>query len=422
MLALVAVLQGSTVRGAAVLRGDIAAGAVVQNSAEHASSVLVVPLAKSHHHDASDITHDPSLASKEVHVPWMMLPLTVVLVTSFIMFIYGPRGPRVVASVIVYLLSLASMKLSVKWVFATHAYPFAKFVSALHFIAGGLVTFTILQRRGVPIPRPTFQEFSLMICPIAMAVVLSIGANNMALVFSTAAFTEIIGATNCLITIALVMMMGMPIDKWLILPACVVAFGCALGTVGELNFSLLGMLLCLMSNVFRSLKVTLQQKLMTGASQDKFDPTALLFWISLPSSFVMLVGSLSTEGLSPYAALGGRGPSELHGLLFAIIVSCVNATILNLAQLYVTKDLGAVGGQLVAQAKMVLTVLGGIVLFGESFSQLEVIGFALALVGVFAFTRMDQAFKEKQKGALNPQESGVANYQAPEASVAAKVK
>merc|ERR1719499_613562 len=89
--------------------------------------------------------------------------------------------------------------------------------------------------------------------------------------------------------------------------------------------------------------------------------------------------------------------AKLHALLFAILLSCVNAVILNLAQLYVTKHLGAVGGQLVSQAKMVLTVLGGMVLFGERFSQLETFGFALALVGVYTFTRMDQAFKAKQK-------------------------
>merc|ERR1740120_552775 len=108
----------------------------------------------------------------------------------------------------------------------------------------------------------------------------------------------------------------------------------------------------------------------------------------------MILGSIFTEGLSPYTALASRDGPGIHGLVFAIGVSCVNATVLNLAQLYVTKDLGAVGGQLVAQAKMVLTVLGGMVLFGESFSQLETFGFGLALIGVYAFSRMDQASKE----------------------------
>merc|ERR1719189_2735897 len=97
--------------------------------------------------------------------------------------------------------------------------------------------------------------------------------------------------------------------------------------------------------------------------------------------------------MKPYVALAVLAPAQIHGLVFAILLSCLNAVILNLAQLYVTKHLGAVGGQLVSQAKMILTVLGGMVLFGETFSRLELVGFIIALVGVYTFSRMDTAFK-----------------------------
>jgi len=384
----------------AMFRSADAMHMFVESPAQSANqtSGLAVPVSRSHEHDAVDVTHGSGKGlSKEVHVPWIFLPLSGVLVCSIVIFIYGPNGPAVVASVLTYVLALSTMKLAVKWVFQTHSYPFAKFVTSLHFIAGAVVTYTILRRRHVPIPQPTAREFVMMICPIALAVALSIGANNMALLHISAAFTEIIGATTCLTTIALVIIMGMPFNKWLTLPACVVAFGCALGSGGEINFNLIGTVLCFSSNIFRSLKVVMQQKLLIGESKDKFDPVALLFWISLPSAAVMLLSSCLTEGFAPYTAFVGREASEVHGLVFAILVSCVNATILNLAQLYVTKDLGAVGSQLVAQAKMILTVLGGLVLFGEAFTQLEVIGFMLALVGVYAFSRMDQAFKEEQK-------------------------
>jgi len=365
---------------------------------------LVLPVGQAHHHDSSDVT-SAGIARKEVQVPWMLLPVCASMVCGLIIFIYGPDGTAVVTSVLTYVFALSTMKLAVKLVFQTFAYPFPKFVTFLHFVSGAIVTYAIMKQRDLPIPRPTVSEFSLVICPIAFSVALSIGANNMALIHSSAAFTEIIGATNCLITIALIIFMGMPFNTRLIPAACVVALGCALGTVGEISFSLLGTILCLASNVFRSLKVVLQQKLMTGESKDKFDPVALLFWISLPSMAVMLIGSLLTEGFAPYTAVLGRGSSAEHGLLFAILVSCVNATILNLAQLFVTKHLSAVGSQLVAQAKMVLTVLGGLVLFGEAFSRLEVVGFLVSTVGVYNFSRMDQALKEEQKAKQIPSES-----------------
>jgi len=282
------------------------------------------------------------------------------------------------------------MTLSVKWVFSTHQYSFPKLVTSLHFLSGGIVTGLLLATRKAAMPIPTAYEFWVLIFPIAIAVVASIGANNMALVHCSAAFTEIIGSSTCLITIALVVLMGMPFDKWLILPSLLVATGCAMSITGEVNFSLIGMLLCFTANAFRSLKASLQQKLMTGETRDKFDPCALLFWICLPSMCVMFGASLVTEGMAPYQKLATMQSVELRGLAGALAASCVNATILNLAQLFVTKDLGAVGSQLAAQAKSVLVVLGSMVLFADPVTLLQVFGFMQVLLGVLIYSRMDK--------------------------------
>merc|ERR1719203_2593238 len=133
------------------------------------------------------------------------------------------------------------MTLSVKWVLSRYSYAFPSFVSSLHFLSGGVVTGILLcvrrKQTGVPIPTPTLYEFWALIFPIAVAVVVSMWANNMALVLCSAAFTEILGSTTCLITIGMVVMMGMPFDKWLIVPSMLVAVGCAFSITGEVNFS-----------------------------------------------------------------------------------------------------------------------------------------------------------------------------------------
>lgn len=146
----------------------------------------------------------------------------------------------------------------------------------------------------------------------------------------------------------------------------------------------------------RGAQATLQQKLMTGESKDKFDPCTLLMWVSVPSIVVMLGGSLASEGLAPYRQMAAMDGAALKSLWVAIGLSCVNAVILNLAQLFVTKDLGAVGGQLVSQAKTVLTVLGSMALFGESVTKLELVGFVEVLFGVYAFSAMETRLKEEK--------------------------
>merc|ERR1719210_2459346 len=140
---------------------------------------------------------------------------------------------------------------------------------------------------------------------------------------------------------------------------------------------------------------------MMGETKDKFDPCALLFWICLPSMVVMFLASLATEGLEPYTRLATMEASKLHGLFLAVGASCVNATILNLAQLFVTKDLGAVGSELAAQAKTVLVVLGSMVLFADPVTLLQVVGFVQVMSGVFIFSRMDQKFTETESKSLS---------------------
>lgn len=339
-------------------------------------------------------------AGQTVTAPVGALETAALLVVGVVVFIYSPRGPGVVFSVLAYLAALATMKLTVKWVFVEYHFKFPCFVTVAHFVAGALACFFLLLLKrfqsGKSIPVPTFHEFFFMIAPISLAVAISIGANNMALSNASVAFTEVIGSTTCLITVGMVMLMGMPFDRALLLPTGIVAAGCIISTVGEINFSALGMMLCFVANAFRSTKVALQQKLMTGERKDKFDPCTLLFWISVPSAIVMLAASFASEGLEPYHRLRSMDLAALRGLTVAIGASCVNAVVLNLAQLFVTKDLGAVGGQLVAQAKVILTVLSGMILFGEAVSYLEMSGFVMVAAGVYMFSTTEQQLKKKQ--------------------------
>merc|ERR1719263_1822264 len=109
----------------------------------------------------------------------------------------------------------------------------------------------------------------------------------------------------------------------------------------------------------------------------------------------MLIWSLIQEGTSPYRQWYDKG--FLSSLTLAVLASCVNAGILNLAVLFVVKDLGAAGQQIVAQSKSVLVVLGGVVFFKEQVSMFEVIGFVLVLAGVYLYNDIEARIKAKQK-------------------------
>jgi len=317
------------------------------------------------------------------------------LVACAVAVAYGSQGPAVVCSILVYLGALSTIKLSVKCVFVHYDFPFADMLTVAHFTLSALATLSVLLYRacqeGARIPVPNSRECCLLFLPICVALVVSVGTCNLALVESSAAFVEIISSSSCLFTIGFVILLGMPFNPRLILPALLVVSGCIISAAGEVHFSLKGLLLALTANAFRSLKVSLQQMLMVGESRNKFDPCSVLFWMSTPSIFIMFATSLLFEGSGPARHVAALDPWERMGLLGVIFFSSVNATILLLAQLFVTKHLGAVGGQLISQAASVLTVLGSITVLGESVGKSEVFGFAQVLVGVYIYAWMEQS-------------------------------
>jgi len=107
----------------------------------------------------------------------------------------------------------------------------------------------------------------------------------------------------------------------------------------------------------------------------------------------MALWSAMSEGVFPYRQF--KHEAHWRGLLVALSISCVNAAILNFSQCLVVKHLGAVGASLVAQTKSVLTVMGGMALYNEQLTSCQHLGFALVMVGVYAYTRMETGHPPK---------------------------
>merc|ERR550537_905809 len=115
--------------------------------------------------------------------------------------------------------------------------------------------------------------------------------------------------------------------------------------------------------------------------------------MSIPSLAIMLTWSVFTEQhvLDPF--LGDKA----LGLIFALFVSCVNATMLNVAVLYVIKDLGAVASNLAAQLKGILIILGGVAMLGESVAMQQIGGYGVIVGGVYWYNSIEKKAKEEAK-------------------------
>merc|ERR1719183_2190146 len=109
----------------------------------------------------------------------------------------------------------------------------------------------------------------------------------------------------------------------LLMPIMLVVLGCVVSVSGEIHFSPAGLGLLLLSVACRGLKGVLQQKLMTGATKEKFDPVTLMAWNCLFSFVLMVVYTIATEGIKPVIVLIGA-PNKTY-LLPSLLGSCAIA-------------------------------------------------------------------------------------------------
>lgn len=331
---------------------------------------------------------------------WQTCALAVSLTVGMVFFLYWQKGLFVIIKVMVYLLALTTMKGAVKMVEDSNSFRFPLFLTATHFVSGAVVAFAVLFHSsvvdGVEITKPSLQDITTRFGPIALAFVASISMGNMALVYSTSAFVEIVGASAPIATVLMTLFMKQPFDMRLLAPCLVVLIGCTLTSNGEPRFSAIGLILAAGSNFPRAVKTVLQQLLLQqGAERKMYEPLQVLGWTCLPASVIIFSWSLLQEGLAPYRQWHEHGC--FSHLTFAIFVTCLNATILNTAILFVVKDLGAIGTQLVAQTKSLLVVLGGMCVLKEQVSSMEIVGYALVMAGVYAYNDLESRIKKNKE-------------------------
>jgi len=323
----------------------------------------------------------------------------VMVMTLVVTFMFRGSGASVVAQVVMYVCCLAFIKIAMKEVFRL-GFKYPKFVTSLHLLLSSGAAFIVMAKRkfvnGEEFVVPSSKELFYCILPIALMFGLSIGSENSALLYVSAAFSEVVAASNPVMSAFLTWATGLPFNFHLLAPILVVVTGCIISIKGELAFSAFGSGMLLFAVFCRGMKAVMQQKVLTGATKDKFDPCTLMAWTCLYSFIYMAAYSAATEGAVPIQLLGdGFGGAYLLG---AILASCAIACTLNISALFVIKELGAVGMQMVSQMKSLLVVLGGVTLLSETFTLTQQIGFGIILGGVWWYSQMKLQLNPDAKG------------------------
>mmetsp|Transcript_55778 Transcript_55778/g.104860 ORF Transcript_55778/g.104860 Transcript_55778/m.104860 type:complete len:470 (-) Transcript_55778:192-1601(-) len=321
------------------------------------------------------------------------------LCSSAIAFIYWPHGLAVILKILAFLLLGSTVTISVKLVYEDEfRFNFPKLLTTFHLIVSSIVGFLILfyrkyeQSKAIEIP--TVSEFVWKLLPLCLGFTYSLGCGNMALLYCSVGFAAILGASTPFFSIALMTILGMPFNWLLLFPVSGIVFGCMATVMGTVECSMYGLVLVLLSNAGRAVKAVVQQQLMTGEVQEKYDPVTLLAWQSLICTPLMLIWTVWSEGTPAFTALMEQ--TRPGAFITVVALSCANGAALNALHIFVIKDLGAVGIQASSQLKQGLITLGGVLLLGETFTFISVIGGSVVLISAFWYTRMETMSKTEE--------------------------
>merc|ERR1719197_275966 len=124
------------------------------------------------------------------------------------------------------------------------------------------------------------------------------------------------------------------------------------------------------------------------------DPIEVAVWTSLTCLVLMGIWSAFTEGLAPCY--------EIFSLpvVLAVLYTCVGASILNIAALFVLRELGPVTQQVVGQLKGILAILGSVAAFGETVTMQQIIGYSFLIAGIAWYNKTDMDIKDQKKKEL----------------------
>merc|ERR1719443_521789 len=336
-----------------------------------------------------------SLTSPEM-MSKLLYGVSVIALGVIVTAIYQDRGMGTVAKILTYIYALSSMSVLIRNVYVNHDFNFPQWVTASHFLATGLTGLVVLLHRrateGKEITVPSPETFYKGIGPVALSFALSIGFANRGLMYTNTHFYEMIASTSMLVTAGVGILMGKGFNLKLLPPLVVLTLGLCVVSAGELQFSLLGFGCIFFGTIMRATKVQLQSVLLSADSNmTVLDPIELTVWTSTVCFSIMMVWSLVAEGFQPFVQI-----MDISTLL-AVLITAAAATVLNIAALFVLKEVGPVAQQIVGNLKGVLACMAAVATFGEQITLQQGIGYSIVVCCTFWFNRTDAAIKEEAK-------------------------
>ncbi|KAJ7726272.1 TPT-domain-containing protein [Mycena maculata] len=218
--------------------------------------------------------------------------------------------------------------------------------------------------------------FLRSILPIGLLFSGSLILSNSAYLYLSISYIQMLKAFNAVavLLISWVFRIAEP-NRRLGLIVCMISFGVAMTSHGEMKFNLLGFIIQAAAVCFEASRLVMIEILLHGM---KMDPLVSLHYYAPVCALINLVVLPFTEGLAPFYQLARIGP-------LILISNAAIAFFLNVAAVFLV---GVGSGLILTLAgvlKDILLVTATVAFFSAQVTLLQVVGYSIALAGLVLF-------------------------------------
>lgn len=335
-------------------------------------------------------------------------------------FILRPHGLHVVLCTVGLICSLVSTQLLMKELGSPpFNLDFPGWVTVLHFGTVWLVCVVYWMvkgepRKSLPSSMGSMYRYVTFILPIALSLPLSVVFNNTALLYLGAGLNSIVATLSPVTTAALANLAGRKIAKfaWVgVYTACIGAGVIAWSKLGhgkQSNSVACGLLFSMASVLLRSIKVVLQDKLLSpaayaakgGEKQALLEPPTpvepMHVWAlqGLPCVAVSVLYAAFTEDFFAFTRALEAGTSLM------ILATCASACVLNLLGMFVIKQIGGASMQILGKLNTIMIVAFSLAFMHERLQGNVILGTCLICTGVGIFEFAEKAERESEAAKL----------------------
>ncbi|KAJ5811946.1 hypothetical protein N7474_008247 [Penicillium riverlandense] len=267
-----------------------------------------------------------------------------------------------------------------KWVLASANFNFPLFLTTWHMVFATIMTQILARftphldsRHKVPMNPNTYAK---AIVPIGVMFSLSLICGNLAYLYLSVSFIQMLKATNAVATLLATWAFGIaPANLKTLGNVGLIVVGVVIASFGEIKFEMTGFLIQVAGIIFEAMRLVMVQRLLSSA-EFKMDPLVSLYYYA-PACAV-------TNGIiTIFAELPRMTMNDIYGLgLGTLVANALVAFLLNASVVLLIGKTSAVVLTMAGILKDILLVCASMIIFRDPVTLQQFFGYSIALAGL----------------------------------------